>query len=59
MFGKKKPVKDESRDFHCGLCGIDCADDDRLTRHVSWAHPGAWTARVEKKDQPAAAGTKV
>jgi hypothetical protein len=41
------------------LCGIDCADDDRLTRHVSWAHPGAWTARVEKKDQPAGAGTKV
>ena len=58
MFGKKKPVSAEVRDFHCGLCGIDCADDDRLSRHVNWAHPGSVSVRTEKKEPAAVSGKK-
>ena len=58
MFGKKKPAVDQVRDFHCGVCGINCGDDERLVRHVSWAHPGSQTVRMEKKEQPVASGKK-
>jgi hypothetical protein len=59
MFGKKKPVTAQIRDFHCGLCGIDCGDEERLSRHVSWAHPGSWSARTDKKEPVAATGKPI
>ena len=58
MFGKKKSVNAQVRDFHCAFCGLDCSDDDRLTRHVRWAHPGSWAARPEKKEPLVAPGKK-
>jgi hypothetical protein len=51
MFGKKKVITSPVRDFHCGVCGIDCSDGDRLARHVNWAHPGPTPPRTESKDQ--------
>ena len=39
MFGKKKHIAEQVKDFHCLVCGIDWSDQDSLSRHMSWAHP--------------------
>lgn len=49
MFGKKKSVMVQVKDFHCGLCGIDCVDQVSFERHVVWVHPGTTTLKTGKE----------
>jgi hypothetical protein len=50
MFGKKKNVMVQAGAFRCGVCGIDCSDLSSFERHVSWAHSGTQTPKVENKE---------
>jgi hypothetical protein len=50
MFGKKKHIVDQVKDFHCLVCGIDCNDQDGLSRHMSWAHPESVDSNTKKAD---------
>jgi hypothetical protein len=50
MFGKKKSVTSQAKEFHCVVCGIDCHDSDSLSRHMSWTHPESVVTDTGKSD---------
>ena len=55
MFGKKKTVIAQVREFRCGVCGLDCVDQHSLERHAGWSHAVAETPALEKAEGRTAA----
>ena len=58
MFGKKRSVAVQVRDFHCGVCGIDYFDQYQFERHVGWAHTRTESRKIEKEEALAGSENK-